>query len=664
MVRKELEDTLEAEQYTWELRVQDQERQIGELQADCQELSREVESTRAQWKEAEDSWLRGKTTPRSLAGGAKDNDDTTSQLQQKIDALERERAELQGCLDEALKELVDEELKTNGGSTTQGAAVEEALRKENRALQQQLAAASDTGELVEPLQHLHRLVLERDGNDRPPVNHSINDPRALIAAIHEHIDNFSVNNNSTSGANERISELESQLEAYKADLQSHEESTSELRSSLKEAVSLLKPLQDTVARGEREKARLQQQLSNLQDSPNAQETIKELKNELAVKEMEVDRLRQEVQNLEIQLTRERSKTASALVKSMSPREGGSNSSSNDESPGGGARARLRAKRAEEQEQLKQMLDNARDRFRTLHQQNEDVAAKNSELQAQLVSPQDHERLKQELQQKESTLQNMQDDLKVSQGELAKKEVEFRELETGLTMAQETIRSMKEDDRFVLDDPRKKIKDLEFTLEAKQKELRAKRESEQALNRSLKEALQLLRPLQMHLQEAEAEKKKLSMELEAMRQQRTNTSAGSGDVDHVNDLEYAVTQLEKENSQLHDALEDMSQSLNATSHASVTSKNEGRLKEEIVEVKSRYEVTASRLQDAFVQNNQLVEELKKRDDEEKRLVEELNVLRKRLDASNADGQQQDAESSPTTSTPPPQIRPNRNRRTFT
>ena len=35
MVRKELEDTLEAEQYTWELRVQDQERQIQELQQDC-----------------------------------------------------------------------------------------------------------------------------------------------------------------------------------------------------------------------------------------------------------------------------------------------------------------------------------------------------------------------------------------------------------------------------------------------------------------------------------------------------------------------------------------------------------------------------------------------------------------------------------------------------
>jgi hypothetical protein len=35
MVRKELEDTLEAEQYTWELRVQDQERTIDQLQREC-----------------------------------------------------------------------------------------------------------------------------------------------------------------------------------------------------------------------------------------------------------------------------------------------------------------------------------------------------------------------------------------------------------------------------------------------------------------------------------------------------------------------------------------------------------------------------------------------------------------------------------------------------
>jgi hypothetical protein len=58
MVRKELEDTLEAEQYTWELRVQEQERTIREWQDQCQTLQHDLEECRNQWKDAEEGWTK------------------------------------------------------------------------------------------------------------------------------------------------------------------------------------------------------------------------------------------------------------------------------------------------------------------------------------------------------------------------------------------------------------------------------------------------------------------------------------------------------------------------------------------------------------------------------------------------------------------------------
>jgi chromosome segregation ATPase len=169
-------------------------------------------------------------------------------------------------------------------------------------------------------------------------------------------------------------------------------------------------------------------------------------------------------------------------------------------------------------------------------------------------------------------------------------------------------------------------------------LKAKKESERALNGSLKEALNLLRPLQTHLEEAEQEKKEMAKELLLLKKRvkgdasRNQSLPDEVDVKHVRDLEYAVQQLEKENSQLHDALEDMSHNINV-SHLSggtnTSTKNEARVKEELVEMKSRYEVTQSRLEDAFVENHTLVEALQKREQEEKEMAEELYLLRQRL-----------------------------------
>jgi predicted nuclease with TOPRIM domain len=75
---------------------------------------------------------------------------------------------------------------------------------------------------------------------------------------------------------------------------------------------------------------------------------------------------------------------------------------------------------------------------------------------------------------------------------------------------------------------------------------------------------------------------------------------------------------------------MSQSLNVSHLSGMSQKNESRLKEEIVEVKSRYEVTQSRLEDAYLENHTLVEALNKREREENDMAQEIQILRGELD----------------------------------
>ena len=100
MVRKELEDTLEAEQYTWELRVQDQERQIAELQLDndqltanVEKLTNQVEQIQAQHAQERKDWQANhKNQQNSTAASTNDtnnnnnnnNSQDTAHLQEKL----------------------------------------------------------------------------------------------------------------------------------------------------------------------------------------------------------------------------------------------------------------------------------------------------------------------------------------------------------------------------------------------------------------------------------------------------------------------------------------------------------------------------------------------------------------------------------------------------
>ena len=635
MVRKELEDTLEAEQYTWELRVQDQERQIAELTTDCASLVNDLEKARTQHESEQDAWLQqaqelnqqiAKLQQKQDAieerqyGNNNNNTESATQdlvladLEDKIQQLERERTELQGCLDEALKEL-------------------EAVDAE---LQQQQSPNDHNSDLVEPLQHLYRWLLERDGQ-ADSYNHGIlttttnqngrpsQDAKAILSAIQDHLRQHEpvTATNATAALvsmdeRKRLQALEAECSVLKGDLQARQESSDELRSSLKEAVALLKPLQDAVAQGDRDKARLQQHVQSF-------ETVQQ---ELQTKQDECDNYQQQVERLQLELTQAKAVTASSLVQTVRQQQlHGGRDSPVDALPGESkARARLRAKRQEE-EQIKQMLDSARNRFRSLQQQNMDLTGANTELQAQLDTPKALQSAVQD------ELQTLQQELTTTKRELAQKEQELESLESDLATAQANIRQLEEQQEQAsstfhnhtqLEQAKQRVEDLETKLGETNHELQLKQTVEKALNKSLKEALNLLRPLQRHLEDAEQEKRALATELESLKKrlvtsstQPNNTTAlttmALSDHDSQNDqkvkeLEYAVTQLEQENSQLHDALDDMSHSLNNASHVSgstaTQNRNNHRLKEELVELQSRYEVTQSRLQDAIVENHAL------------------------------------------------------------
>jgi chromosome segregation ATPase len=651
MVRKELEDTLEAEQYTWELRVQDQERTIDQLQRECAVLVDDLEQCRSQWKEAEDGWtkevqelqdqlekaqqeaMHWKAT--KAEKGQDGQGDYNENFQEKLQVLEQERNELQSCLDEALKELEAVDAELTGGTDGH-------LQAENDRLQHMLQEREDS--VMEPLQHLYRWVLERDGEEEK-VHTSPRDARELLASIQSHLQRMPANDNDKdlSATRSQVTELEAQLSAYRGDLHAREESSAELRASLKEAVALLKPLQDAVGKAEKEKVVLRLQLESMNnDSPATEEMQRELRlaqRAMHAKDDEIEHLQDDIETLELQLSRAKVLAASNAI---------ALSAKSEETPVlSKAREELKAKRNAERT-LKQLLKDAQTRFNTLHQQNAEVEAMNNELQSRLHQAEDSlvlqpsgsdepEYMQRSIETRDSTVKAFESKLQVQQDELEKKEVELRKVHRELEHAKASLRSFDDEGESKLFHTQTRVKELESKLTQVVAELKSKRESERKLNKSLKEALGLLKPLQMHLEEAEDEKIELRDELLAVRRRlgeessvRSREIPSEQNVEKILHLESTIGELERENSQLHDALEEMSQSLNVSHLSGMSQKNESRLKEEIVEVKSRYEVTQSRLEDAYLENHTLVEALNKREREENDMAQEIQILRGELD----------------------------------
>jgi hypothetical protein len=649
LIRKELEDTIEAEQYTWELRVQDLERETAELKQ--QLLLAQEQPTMGQRSAAvfdEESSLELKQHLanaqneiqhyRSIIMATSDATDGNSLMwKEKVSLLEQERTELQGCLDEALKELeaVDLELQQDSDPNQFLLAENERLEKlvlqyeqrisssglppqQQRSIPSSVVGAvtsSTDVNVVEQLQYLYRWLLEHDDseddhddNNRSNRWNQFDSADELVHRIQNHVE-LRVS---------RMQEIQQELSACKGDLRAKEESNEEMRNSLKEAVSLLRPLQDTVTKMENEKNRYHELYEKLQEQHDAcLLEIRKHKQTINTKEDEIEQMKQEVESLELQLSKAKLQVANSVA---AQHAGVSNRSIEMDVE---ALDEKRAKRRSGENNIKELLRDVQSR---------DIAASSG---ADVDDTNDGvDRLRDELSLKESEIADLEKKLLTVSKEL------------------EDIRGSAAPDR----DLRGEVEQLQLqvgSLEEELKETRrllgTKRDAERALNKSLKDALGLIKPLQIHLEESENEKRQVMKELEAYKRAPGNgsfvsqkdpqlssligvvaPSQNTVSFEVVRELESTVRQLEKENAMLQDALEDMSQSLNA-SHVSGTSfilspnnhsqvqpkfvstssksTQEGkRLHQEFVELQSRYEVTQSRLKEAYSENLSLREQL--------------------------------------------------------
>ena len=740
LIRKELEDTIEAEQYTWELRVQDLEREVHELKlqlatavanqaggsnssnnninkamVEPTTASRSVDVTnsnnntnlnemsddyRKQLEDAQNEIQRYRsiimttTTTSDLdddhmnhnhsmntdASSTNHNNNNSQNIliwKEKVQLLEQERMELQGCLDEALKELeaVDLELQQEDTANT--------LREENERLQQVIqqlqqsqqpsqprgmvaltdSGTNDTTAVMEQLQHLYRWLLERDGTEEslqsirmmPQQYRTVED---LIHVVQEHIDLHCTSINF-------VQDLERQISVHKGDIHAREEETNEIRNSLKEAVSLLRPIQDSLAKLEKEKGKYQESLEGLhsQNETNLAE-IRKYKQLLNDKDDEIDQMKQNIESLEIQLSKAKLVVANTVVAQHNLGNSGSTTSrsvmmmdlnNNDISAASPSDAldEKRAKRRSGENNLKELLRDAQLRG--------DSAVGDSAL---------------EREQQLRTIQEYEQEISSLRDELAKNDATIQSLQLNLTQAKDELLSLKqhsgadESTTSQMQQAELRVQHLEEELQDTKRALASKRDAERSLNKSLKDALGLIKPLQIHLEESEMEKRQMEQELEAILKQHernTNSSGmsrsvsnGTGNneisnavsVEVVKELETTVRQLEKENAMLQDALEDMSQSLNASHISGAASPNRNnvaskhhpnnsslngtnsnvestRLHQEFVELQSRYEVTQTRLKDAYHENHTLSELVQQEQDEKYMLHDEVTTLREQL-----------------------------------
>ena len=609
MVRKELEDTLEAEQYTWELRVQDQERQLLQLQQECKTLRDDLEECRAQWKEAEVGWTKEvKDLQKDLDAAhqelvaTRSTNGTATNVQEKMRTLERERRELQQCLDEAMRELeaVDAELRRDP-------TVVEPLQQLYRWLMQRndmdenTPVPKETGKLLDGIQDM----IEASPNRGPAT--------AAGAATGKGVGARMAGPPSPNGNESlRIAELEAQISVYRGDLKAREESASELRVSLKEAVALLKPLQDAVAKTNVEKQALEAEVEQLKMQSTGHGS------------QEIERLRQEVKALQDQMANRGSPRRSMMQ------------SSNEEGhvqQKESARAKRNAELA-----LKKMLGDAQSRFQELHQTNHEIVRENQELHSKLqevektgmTPPRNDEDNQRDIafEMREATIAQLEKELDEFRGEVGKKETEISDLQEELDRSKRAAPALAVEYRKMqaeLHDLRQQAEDterLEAQLAAKEKQLQMRADSEQILNDSLVEALNLLKPLQAHLQTAEKEKRDLAKQVKSYKKKLArlsdpNISSSSSKSPTVGDSssawESTVQELEAVNARMQPQRE--------------------KLKTDLLEMQSQYERTQEKLVSAQVENHVLVDALQHKEQSEQELMNEVRMVKAKLETAD-------------------------------
>jgi chromosome segregation ATPase len=545
-------------------------------------------------------------------------------------------------LDEALHELeaVDAELQTDGKSP----------RGESN---------NNTAEVVEGLQHLFRWILQEspiggDGSSHPNLHNLSKDPKALLRQIQQALEDWIAQTSSAMDDTKSVHNLQSQVSVYKEELKSREESSAELRDSLKEAVALLKPLQDAVAKAEDEKVKLLQQLDVVEKQ--REDDRKRAQGELSQTHRQVEDLQNQVESLQEQV--EEHKQLSMARQSMleaaqssppktsgAPLASGANANAEQDSKISKiqrAREELRRKR-ETEGNLQQLLKDAQSRFHSLHQQNDEAAAANRELQGKLKVAEDQlggggVSVEDQLVQLQQTLTQKEEQLALLRRELLEK----AQADNNQSQSNNNTQQQQQQQQ-------QHFHQVTRQLQKATHDLAQKEQTERILNKSLKDALGLLKPLQMHLEDAEQEKMDISKELRNLRKRfrqlqmgDTNTfdndaqsrSTTNGDVSLElvkikEELEETVRQLEMENSQLHDALEDLSGEEGNSPTNQNNTQQDAKWRQQVVELHSRYEVTQNRLEDAQVENHALVKAVKQKEVEERQRQQEYAQMKERL-----------------------------------
>jgi chromosome segregation ATPase len=541
MVRKELEDTLEAEQYTWELRVQDQERQLSDMMDECATLREDLDQCRSQWKEAEVGWTQEvQDLSKELESAHRElnlaNKNDYKEIHEKLTMLESERTELQGCLDEAMQELeaVDQEIRTSPN-------------------------------VLGRLHNLYNWLSERSRQDAEDI--PADDVDALLQGIQTMVEH-GVGPSHSDDADELLN-LQNQISVYRGDLKAREESAAELRSSLKEAVALLKPLQDAVHKTDMEKQALEQELVALKNGTG-------VSGDGSLKDQTINDLEYQVQSLQQQLsliTPERGQRALAL---------------------GGGEPSSAGKKREKEEALQQLLSSTQSRFQELNRTNSEVVAENNALQKRLQNDREMKELEEQVQVYQHELQRKDDEIVA-----LREELERRPHEHGLDPVEHE----------------KRTEALEAELELTRRELTSKNQVEHILNNSLKEALSLLRPLQMHLETAEREKKDMSKKMKLYKKQLAKWETGS----QANESMSVSSEWPLERQELQQRLLELQQRTNGAE----------KLRSDFVELNSRYDVTQNKLESAIVENQALADALKQREQHETEMIIELKELTEKM-----------------------------------
>uniref|UniRef100_A0A7S2UPS0 Uncharacterized protein n=1 Tax=Attheya septentrionalis TaxID=420275 RepID=A0A7S2UPS0_9STRA len=372
-----------AEDYKVEL--EETQTNLEALQSELEEKDDRVRQMGMELEEKEQQ-VRNLSSTKSLMDGADEDDaDLTEDkdrlakriesLESQVHTLEAERTTLQKCLDDAMQELefVDEEVQGMNQLRTEKEDLEKRAQKLQRRLearnqeilelqqqQQQLAIPEETSsppgsetdgngsksapssprsgkfdDFMETSRHFASRLRSKsvDRLRRTDTKDSDTHTSAAVASS-ARASPVSSNNNEQHNSNnmmreeldaerERVREMEDEWTTTKTDLAAKEKKNIELRRSLREAVGLLRPLQDHVADAEREKEELQDSLHNANERVTSLEKQLEdlqsvrtsnmpqdeaeraeqqnLQIEFNAKEREVTRLQEEVETVQKQL---------------------------------------------------------------------------------------------------------------------------------------------------------------------------------------------------------------------------------------------------------------------------------------------------------------------------------------------------------------------------